>query len=336
MSFFQSFRKPKKEAAPSSSNRNQQLVDKMRLSDSMLLDPDSIAMGKLLGQGGFAKVYQAELGGKLAVAKVIPSEKLNDEMCYLLQNEVTVWAKIKHPNVIEFFGMACTEKSILLLCEYMAEGSLLERHDRLLKAKVEPPPMRVLIEQMQQLSSGMEFLHAVRPHPILHRDLKSANILCAEDGHRLAIADFGLARFQGDCGVKMTAETGSYRWMAPEVIRHEEYDIFCDVYSFAILAWEMLTYRIPFDNMMPVEAAFAVAREAKRPPIPSSCPSPVSQMLTACWSQDANHRPTFAALCVALEAEKEMLPPLPQASGTDSLQQQMAAIAVGDNASPAV
>jgi len=124
--------------------------------------------------------------------------------------------------------------------------------------------------------------------------------------------------------------------MAPEVIRHEIYGKPCDVYSFAIMAWEMLTYRIPFDNMMPVEAAFAVAREAKRPPIPSSCPSPVSQMLTACWSQDANHRPTFAALCVALEAEKEMLPPLPQASGTDSLQQQMAAIAVGDNASPAV
>jgi len=325
MSFFQSFRKPKKEAAPSSSNRNQQLVDKMRLSDSMLLDPDSIAMGKLLGQGGFAKVYQAELGGKLAVAKVIPSEKLNDEMCYLLQNEVTVWAKIKHPNVIEFFGMACTEKSILLLCEYMAEGSLLERHDRLLKAKVEPPPMRVLIEQMQQLSSGMEFLHAVRPHPILHRDLKSANILCAEDGHRLAIADFGLARFQGDCGVKMTAETGSYRWMAPEVIRHEEYDIFCDVYSFAILAWEMLTYRIPFENKMPVEAAMAVARHAHRPEIPTSCPSKVKELIEICWHQNARARLPFSEISLRLAQEAALLASPPASP---------MAVAVGSEAVP--
>ena len=54
----------------------------------------------------------------------------------------------------------------------------------------------------------------------------------------------------------MTAETGSYRWMAPEVIRHEEYDKRCDVYSFAILAWEMLTYRVPFDNMSTFPAPF--------------------------------------------------------------------------------
>merc|ERR1719217_394706 len=111
-------------------------------------------------------------------------------------------------------------------------------------------------------------------HGVMHRDLKSPNILLESKGNSLyescplKIADFGLARHLPleDRAASLTAETGSYRWMAPEVIRHEPYNTACDVYSFAILAWEMLTYRVPFDNMMPVEAAFAVAKGAKRPP----------------------------------------------------------------------
>ena len=382
--------------------RNTKLVESMSLDEKQVLDPEHISLGALIGEGGFAKVYQCQLAGQIAVAKVIPSEQLNEEMIYLLTNECTIWARLAHDNIVSFYGMASTSQSIWLVCESMAEGSLQSQLEKFRAKKAPAPSMHELVDRYTQIAQGMEYLHKFDP-PVLHRDLKSANILLGNNGTRLAIADFGLARYQAGPGKKMTAETGSYRWMAPEVIRHEIYGKPCDVYSFAIMAWEMLTYRIPFDNMMPVEAAFAVAREAKRPPIPSSCPSPVSQMLTACWSQvskqgkeaedggragmqpllapacarlagccsmrlhpllpslslsrpplashvpspllpcsaplpwqDANHRPTFAALCVALEAEKEMLPPLPQASGTDSLQQQMAAIAVGDNASPAV
>ena len=167
------------------------------------------------------------------------------------------------------------------------------------------PDALTLVGELQQIAQGMEYLHGLEP-PVLHRDLKSANILI--DGARLAIADFGLARYQAQQGKKMTAETGSYRWMAPEVIRHEEYDKRCDVYSYAILAWEMLTYRIPFDNLMPVEAAFAVAREARRPPIPPEWKGlPIAEMLKACWHQDAGKRPPFSAICTALEEEVELL-----------------------------
>ena len=261
----------------------------------------------MVGQGGFAKVHRCELDGQSAVAKVIDSAKLNEEMTYLLTNECTIWARLAHPHIVSFLGMASTPAAVLLICELLPDGALQDRLETLRRSRAPAPEALALVEQLQQVATGMEYLHALDP-PVLHRDLKSANILIAEGGTRLAIADFGLARYQAAAGKKMTAETGSYRWMAPEVIRHEEYDKRCDVYSFAILAWEMLTYRIPFDNMMPVEAAFAVAREAKRPPIPTEWKAmPIAEMLRAYWHQDATKRPPFAAICVALDEEIDIL-----------------------------
>ena len=76
----------------------------------------------------------------------------------------------------------------------------------------------------------------------------------------------------------------------------------------AILAWELITYHIPFDNMTPVEAAFAVARDGSRPPLPAEWKyKPVHEMLKACWHQNAGSRPSFAAICPALREEAELL-----------------------------
>ena len=178
--------------------------------------------------------------------------------------------------------------------------SLFDYHARLEK----PVGPRAIVSQLRQVGSGIEYLHSMDP-PVLHRDLKSANILIAEtdkgNGARLAIADFGLARYQTSDS-RMTAETGSYRWMAPEVIRHEPYNELCDVYSFALLGWEMLTNGVPFDGRTPVEAALAVAREGNRPPIPASTPQPLSQIIVACWQQDARSRPPMAEVVRRLDA----------------------------------
>ena len=286
--------------------KNRQLVEGMNLEDAQILNAERIQLGALLGQGGFAKVYRCELDGQTAVAKIIDSDKINDEMTYLLTNECTIWSRLSHPNIVSFYGMASTANSLFLVCEFFPSGSLLERNQRLRRSKADPPTMVALVDELQQIASGMEYLHSLDP-PVLHRDLKSANILIAEGGSRLAIADFGLARYEEN-EKKMTAETGSYRWMAPEVIRHEAYNTACDVYSFAILTWEMLTYRVPFENMMPVEAAFAVAKGAKRPPVPDHClDTPIQQMLEVCWDQQAKNRPTFLELKSALEAEAGLL-----------------------------
>jgi serine/threonine protein kinase len=275
--------------------RNQKLVDSMLLDRAKVLLPDQVSMGEMIGQGGFAKVFRCEVEGRGAVCKQINVEKLNDEMTYLLTNECTIWAKLAHRHIVLFHGMASTNTSIWLLCEFMPDGSLLEEHTRLKKARAAPPTELDLLGKYEQIASGMKYLHGLSP-PVLHRDLKSANIL---------LADFGLARILDNSNKKMTAETGSYRWMAPEVIRHEMYNERCDVYSFAILGWEMLTYQIPFDRLMPVEAAFAVAREARRPDMPSDPPPPatVQRMLEWCWQQDSMLRPSFAEVVEMLQKE---------------------------------
>ena len=281
--------------------RTQKLVASMLLEDRHVLQTDQIQLGNLVGSGGFAKVFACQLDGQPAVCKMIPAEKINDEMTYLLTNECTIWSKLAHRNIVSFYGMASASESVWLVCEWMPDGSLLELHQKLRKAKAPPPSDLGLLTKLSQVADGMSYLHAMEP-PVLHRDLKSANILLSEGVERLAIADFGLARYCAGHGNKMTAETGSYRWMAPEVIRHEQYDERCDVYSFAILSWEMITYRIPFDQLMPVEAAFAVAKEGSRPSIPSYFTNQsITDMIGACWAQEPHQRPSFAKLSKALK-----------------------------------
>ena len=108
---------------------------------------------------------------------------------------------------------------------------------------------------------------------------------------------------------EMTAETGTYRWMAPEVIRHSKYDELIDVYSFAIILWELLTSRLPYADMPSLAAAAGVVERGLRPPVPPDAPPAVADLLQRCWAGDPTVRPPFtrigeevAAIRAALDA----------------------------------
>ena len=88
--------------------------------------------------------------------------------------------------------------------------------------------------------------------------------------------------------------------MAPEVIRHEHYGLSADVYSFAILFWELFTRIRPFDNLSPFQAAFQVAKDHLRPPIPSELSTPEKTLLRRLWHHDPYLRPTFNDICNVL------------------------------------
>ena len=139
----------------------------------------------------------------------------------------------------------------------------------------------------------MAYLHS---RNIIHRDLKPSNILLTNE-NRAKIADFGMS--VTNFGQELTAETGTYRWMAPEVIRHESYSSNADVYSFGIVLWQLITREIPFSTLSPVQTAYAVA-EGDRPTIPTSTPEPLQRIIRACWDKDSHKRPSFTYISMAL------------------------------------
>ena len=100
-----------------------------------------------------------------------------------------------------------------------------------------PPALLALLKMGAEVARGMDYLHKRR---VVHRDIKAANLLL-DDAGCVKIADFGVARLLDAGGGVMTAETGTYRWMAPEIITHAPYDEKADVYSYGILLWELLT-----------------------------------------------------------------------------------------------
>uniref|UniRef100_A0A8R7PLQ9 Protein kinase domain-containing protein n=3 Tax=Triticum urartu TaxID=4572 RepID=A0A8R7PLQ9_TRIUA len=155
------------------------------------------------------------------------------------------------------------------------------------------------------ISKGMDYLHQ---NNIIHRDLKSANLLIG-NGQIVKIADFGVSRQRSQEG-DMTAETGTYRWMAPEVINHKPYDHKADVFSFAIVLWELVTSKVPYENLTPLQAALSV-RQGLRLVIPSGVHPRLSKLIQRCWGENPHTRPVFSEITAELE---DILRPIQVAS----------------------
>nr|XP_029145082.1 serine/threonine-protein kinase STY46 isoform X3 [Arachis hypogaea] len=210
--------------------------------------------------------------------------------------------KVRHKNVVQFIGACTKPPRLCIVTEFMSGGSV---YDYLHKRKGSfkfPTLLKVAID----VAKGMNYLHQ---HEIIHRDLKAANLLMDENGVRcfvqpafciVKVADFGVARVKAQSGV-MTAETGTYRWMAPEVIEHKPYDHKADVFSFGIVLWELLTGKLPYEYLTPLQAAIGVVQKGLRPTIPKNTHPNFVELLERSWQQDPTLRPDFAEIIEILQ-----------------------------------
>ncbi|XP_071695955.1 serine/threonine-protein kinase STY17-like [Rutidosis leptorrhynchoides] len=256
-------------------------------TDVWEIDAKMLKFENKVASGTFGDLYKGTYCSQEVAIKVLKPERIDADMLREFSQEVFIMRKIRHKNVVQFIG-ACTEPSKLcIVTEFMARGSIynyLHKQNGSFK-------MPLLLKIAIDISKGMSYLHQ---NNIIHRDLKTANLLM--DEHEVVkVADFGVARVQTESGV-MTAETGTYRWMAPEVIEHKPYDHKADVFSFAIVLWELLTGEVPYSYLTPLQAAVGVVQQGLRPTIPKQTHPKLTELLESCWQQNPTMRPNFTEI----------------------------------------
>mmetsp|Transcript_7123 Transcript_7123/g.16190 ORF Transcript_7123/g.16190 Transcript_7123/m.16190 type:complete len:711 (+) Transcript_7123:178-2310(+) len=239
---------------------------------------------KRIGRGSAGTTYLGKYCQQDVAIKVAATSEMGLEGWTA---ELMTLKTLHHTNIIRFLG-AIYNPSPLTYCvvlEYCGGGDLEV-------ALTGNTPPKFFTNVASGVANGMYYLHKMK---YMHRDIKPSNVLLSGDpksGSFVAkLTDFGLAVTVQNASVNnLTAETGTYRYMAPEVIRHECYNYAADVYSFGLLMWEIITREKPFEPKSQIEAAGAVAISHERPPFPEGIPLVVKGLIEKCWADKPGER----------------------------------------------
>ncbi|CAG7860728.1 unnamed protein product [Brassica rapa] len=261
-------------------------------TDEWEIDVKQLKIEKKVASGSYGDLHKGTYCSQEVAIKFLKPERVNTEMLREFSQEVYIMRKVRHKNVVQFLGACTRSPTLCIVTEFMARGSI---YDFLHKQKC-AFKLQTLLKVALDVAKGMCYLHQ---NNIIHRDLKTANLLMDEHG-LVKVADFGVARVQIESGV-MTAETGTYRWMAPEVIEHKPYTHKADVFSYAIVLWELLTGDIPYAFLTPLQAAVGVVQKGLRPKIPKKTHPRVKGLLERCWQQEPKERPDFEEIIEMLQ-----------------------------------
>lgn len=279
------------------------------------IDFDDIMVHEVLGEGAFSVVYRglfcpkAKQGeaptdgsaalpqqGRQVAVKRLKYQHLNEELVSKFSVEVAILSRVRHRNAVGFVGAVTEQPNLCIVMEYMDAGSL---HQAIHKQNLVLPLPR-LLQVAMDVAQGCHYLHRQKPM-IIHRDLKSQNILLTQQGVA-KIADFGLSRFFQQDVASMTGQVGTPGWTAPEVYKHNSYNHKVDVYSFAVVLAECLSCEKPYAGMDAMQIAFATVYRNKRPSLPPSAPPPLEKLIKCCWDSEPKKRPPFSRIIDQLRA----------------------------------
>lgn len=276
---------------------------------SWTLDADEISFMEKIGEGSAAKVYKGVWRNQEVAIKILKNAPDSQELTEF-KKELEIMSSLRSPFIVYFFGMVLRPK-VCMLMEYCGRKSLYH----VMMTKGDMGWDRVFAFATGAVR-GINSLHNWNP-PILHRDLKSLNLLIT-DNWAIKIADFGLSRFHtGDLST-LSKVRGTYAYCAPEVYFGQLYTIKSDIYSMGIVIWELVTrcirgrYERPFAEHKHIQYDFQIiiqaAKENLRPTIPQICPEGLANIIKICLDPNPEIRPTGIQLLeILLECEKVYL-----------------------------
>ena len=208
---------------------------------------------------------------------------------YMFLKEAELLKQLSHPSVIQLCAVCTKDWPVCIITEFMEHGSLLEY----LRGDGQSLKLPQLINMGAQVAAGMAYLEEKN---CIHRDLAAKNVLVAED-LICKVAGFNSAQTIFEEAYKVPAGTEfPIKWTAIEAILHNFFTTKCDVWSFGILLYELITYGTsPYPGMTDAEVIEAL-QTGYRMPCPNGCPEQLYDIMKECWRDEAASRPTFKAL----------------------------------------
>ncbi|KAK7343606.1 hypothetical protein VNO77_12484 [Canavalia gladiata] len=295
-------------------------IEAKRPKEQWEVDLTKLELLHVIAKGAYGTVFKATYDNQDVAVKVLDwgedGVATHAEIATLrasFRQEVTVWHKLDHPNVTKFIGASMgtsnlkipatttgqhslPSKACSVIAEFLPGGTLSQF---LLKNRMNKLPYKVVIQLALDMARGLSYLHSKN---IVHRDVKSDNMLL-DDNQNLKLTDFGVSRVEALNLSEMTGETGTYGYMAPEVLDGKPYSRKCDVYSFGICLWEIYCCNRPYSNLSFAAVSCAVMRRQNvRPEIPRCCPSALANIMRKCWSPKPDKRPEMHEVVKMLEA----------------------------------
>uniref|UniRef100_A0A4W6DM44 Ephrin type-A receptor 7 n=1 Tax=Lates calcarifer TaxID=8187 RepID=A0A4W6DM44_LATCA len=256
------------------------------------LDASCIKIERVIGAGEFGEVCSGrlKLPGKRDVSVAIKTLKVGytEKQRREFLCEASIMGQFDHPNVVHLEGVVTRGKPVMIVIEYMENGSLdafLRKHDGQFT-------VIQLVGMLRGIAAGMRYLSDMG---YVHRDLAARNIL-VNSNLVCKVSDFGLSRVIDDDPEAVYTTTGGkipVRWTAPEAIQYRKFTSASDVWSYGIVMWEVMSYgERPYWDMSNQDVIKAI-EEGYRLPAPMDCPPGLHQLMLDCWQKDRAERPKF-------------------------------------------
>ncbi|XP_064788448.1 ephrin type-A receptor 3-like isoform X1 [Oncorhynchus masou masou] len=264
------------------------------------IDASSISIERVIGAGEFGEVCSGclRLQGKREIYVAIKSLKAGyaDKQRRDFLSEASIMGQFDHPNIIRLEGVVTRCKPVMIITEFMENGSL----DTFLKKQDGQFTVIQLVGMLRGIASGMKYLSDMS---YVHRDLAARNIL-VNSNLVCKVSDFGLSRvLEDDPEAAYTTQGGKIpiRWTSPEAIAYRKFTSASDVWSYGIVMWEVVSYgERPYWEMSNQDVIKAID-EGYRLPAPMDCPVVLHQLMLECWEKGRSERPKFGQIVTTLD-----------------------------------